>query len=527
MARDVDVVVVGSGINGLVAAALLARAGWSVEVLERNQTAGGAIATEELTVPGFRHDTFSAWHPLFHLSAGYAELGDELAAHGLEYVNADRETTATVARDGAVTLAFRDVEETADGFAPRDRDRYLREVQTLGARMPLLGPLLATELHSARAAGMALRLLRGVGRREAMPFAGGLLASLRAWVAQFEGPEVGRLYAPWVLHTGLPPDGAGGGFQTLATAAALHAVGLPVVRGGASRFVDAFVSLIRAHGGEVRTNAEVVRIVTRGGRAVGVRTAEEELRARRAVVANVTTRLLYEQLLDPTAVPTPVLDQARAFRYNPRSGTQMHFALSQPPRWRDERLGRVPLVHLADGVDGVALACAEAAAGRIPERPTIACGQPAILDPSRVPEGAASLWIQLQEAPRAPAGGWTEQRVAEYTERILGRLSEHIANVPDAVIGRATLSPVELERRNPNLVHGDVYSGDPELSQSYWWRPLPGYGSHASPVTSLYQCGASTFPGGGLGGGSGAIVANALLTPGYATRLRRALRRGG
>jgi phytoene dehydrogenase-like protein len=522
MTRQVDAVVIGSGINGLIVAARLARAGWAVEMLERNAVAGGAIATEELTLPGFRHDTFSASHPLFQASPAYAELGDELADNGLAYRNAERETTATVSGDGAVTLLYRDPEETAAALRPDDRERYLREIGTLAGRMPQIGALLATELRSAAAVAGAVRVARAVGRRQLIPFVADLLASLRSWLARFDGPELERLLAPWVLHTGLSPDGAGGGFATLATAGALHGFGIPIVEGGSSRFVDAFVALITAHGGVVRTGCEVDRIITRGGRAVGVRTAgEEEIGARRAVIANVTTRLLYERLLERDSVPPAVLEEARRFRYSARAGMQLHFALSEPPRWRDERLASVPLVHVADGLDGVALACAQAAAGRVPERPTIACGQPAVLDPSRAPGGASVLWIQLQEVPDAPRGGWTDELVDSFTERIVARLSEHIANLPEAIVGRAALSPVELERRNPNLVRGDIYSGVAELSQSYLWRPLPSFGSHATPVDGLYQCGASTFPGAGLGGGSGTIVADTLL----ATRRPRALMR--
>src|ERR1700749_1665768 len=129
MADTCDVVVIGSGHNGLVAAAYLARAGLSVEVLERNAVAGGAVATEELTEPGFLHDTFSSWPPLFKLSAAFAELGPELALH---HCWTEGATPANVRSDGTVTLAYRDAERTAEGLAPRDRAAYLGEMQSFG-----------------------------------------------------------------------------------------------------------------------------------------------------------------------------------------------------------------------------------------------------------------------------------------------------------------------------------------------------------------------------------------------------------
>ena len=529
-----DVIVIGSGHNGLVAAAYLARAGLSVEVLERNPVAGGAVASEELTEPGFTHDTFSSWHPLFKLSAAYAELGSELEARGLAYCESPVETTANARPDERVTLAYRDPEHTAGGFDDRDRSSYLAEIDSFGATIGTVGQLLGSELHSASAAKLAWRLGRSLGRRRGLTFASDVLSSARGWFeTRFSGTEIADLYAPWALHTGLSPDSGGSAFQVLAIAGSLHAVGLPVVRGGAQNFVRAFERLIADHGGHVRTATEVERIVTRGRTAVGVIAAGEELRARTAVVANTTPTQLYGRLLAPGAAPAQAVHQATRFRYSPRAGTQIHVALKEPLRWRDSRLDRVPIVHLSAGLGSVSLACAQAAAGLLPAEPTVAVGQPAVLDPSRAPTGAGVIWIQLQQVPYAPrgdAGGeidvgdgsWSDELVAAFTERVLVRLDSHVENWPQARGMSVTLSPVELERRNPNLVQGDIYAGDCELGQSYLWRPLPGFGSHRTPVDRLYQCGASTYPGPGLNAASGRIVALQII--GGGGRLARATR---
>ena len=529
MPRMVDAVVIGAGHNGLVAAAYLARAGWDVEVLERNAAAGGAVATEELTEPGFLHDVFSTAHPLFHLSAAYAELGDELAARGLAYRNTDV-PGATVFPDGEAVFAYRDPERTAAGFSGDDGARYLAELQRFGANVQVVGELLATELFSWRAAKLALTLARRLGRREALALASETVSSARAWLSRFDGREAPGLWAPWVLHIGLSPDGAGGGFTLLALAGSLHEVGMPVVEGGSARFVDAFVRLIEDNGGRVTTGSEVEAIVVSQGRAVGVRVGGEEVRARRAVIANVTPTQLYGRLLPPQAAPEQALRQAARYRYG-RGDMQIHLALSEPPRWRDERLAEVAYVHLSDGVDQVSLACAQAQAGLLPGRPTVVCGQPTALDPSRAPEGRAILWIQLQEVPYALGGDaagefdvggqWTPELEAAYADRVVSLLARHVENLPDAIIGRAVLSPVELERRNPNLVQGDPYAGATELDQSYFFRPLPSFGSHATPVDALYQCGASTYPGPGLNAASGRIVAQRLLRKPLRERIRR------
>jgi phytoene dehydrogenase-like protein len=518
-----DVIVIGAGHNGLVAAAYLARAGLSVDVLERNEVAGGAVRSEELTDPGFVHDTFSSWHPLFKLSAAYAELGPELEARGLEYCETPVETTANMLPNGSATIAYRDPQRTVEGIDKRDCSPYLAQMEGFGATIGTVGQLLGSELYSGTAARLAWNLARSLGRRPGLTFAADVLSSASAWFDKhFEGPEVANLYAPWALHTGLSPDSAGSGFQVLAIAGSLHAVGLPVVRGGAQNFVRALERLIGDHGGRVRTGVEVEQIVTRGRRAVGVIAGGEELRARRAVIANTTPTQLYGRLLAPGVAPDEAVAQARRFRYSPRAGTQIHVALNEHLRWRDSRLDRVPIVHLSGGPGGVALACAQAAAGLLPAEPTIVVGQPTVVDPSRAPSRAAVMWIQLQQVPYAPRGdaageiatgdgSWTEELTTAFTERVLGALGPHVENWPEVRRTTVTLSPVELERRNPNLVRGDIYAGDCELGQSYLWRPLPAYGGHATPVERLYHCGASTYPGPGLNAASGRIVALRII----------------
>jgi phytoene dehydrogenase-like protein len=538
MSRSVDAVVIGSGHNGLVAAAYLARAGWRVEVLERNPEPGGAVATEELTEPGYRHDTFSSWHPLFHTSAAWAELGEELRARGLEYVNAEDVVTASATPDGVI-VAHRDPERTVEALAPADRGGYLEDVASLGAQMDVIGELLGTELGSAHAARLSATLARRLGVRDGLAFGARLTSSARGWLeTRFEGREPGDLLAPWVLHTGLTPDDAGGGFQLLALAGALHQIGMPVVRGGSDNFVAAFVRLIEDNGGAMRTGLEVERIEVRNGRAAGVVAGGEQILAERAVIANTTPTQLYGRLLPAGAVPARATEEARRFRYAGRAGMQIHLALSESPRWRaDERLAQTAIVHLTGGLNAVSLACAQARAGLLPAEPTIVCGQPTALDPSRAPEGAAIIWIQLQEVPYRPTGDaageidvgdgtWTPDLEAAYADRIVSQLARQIEHLPAAVVGRAVLSPTTLERRNPNFVRGDIYAGATDLDQSFLWRPLPSYGSHATPLDGLYQCGASTYPGPGLNAASGRIVAMRLLNPPVSERVRARLRRG-
>src|SRR5438105_5454860 len=319
--------------------------------------------------------------------------------------------------------------------------------------------------------------------------------------------------------------------MTQVIAIAVQEGGMPIPRGGGAKPVDALVQLIRGQGGTCESESDVEGVVVRNGRAAGVRlSGGESIEAGRAVIANVTPTQLYERLLDG---PGP--EGARRFRYG-RSEMQIHFALSEPARWRgDERLNRTAIVHVTPGLDGVSRAVNEAERGLLPAEATIVVGQPLTIDPSRAPAGKGLLWIQLQELPwrvKGDAAGeldvgegvWSERLKERYANRIQARLEQHIPNLESSLLQRVVLSPADLERMNMNLRHGDPYGGALSLDQNFLWRPFSRAPGHTTPVERLYQIGASTWPGPGLGAGSGAIVAEELLRPPPAERAMAKMR---
>jgi phytoene dehydrogenase-like protein len=524
-----DAVIVGSGINSLACGAFLARAGWEVRVLEREETLGGAIRTEELTEPGYLHDVFSAWHPLWVGGAAHAELGDELAARGLEYLNTDL-PTATAYPNGESAFLHR----TAEANVAEHGDAWGGMLESFFPNADLAFGILGTELWSKSGVGLGLKAYRRLGRRGLAAFVGELAVSSRDWLTEtFDSERTHGLLAPWVLHTGLGPDAAASGYMTQVIAVAVQEGGMPIPRGGGARLVDALAQLIRDHGGELETGRDVERVLVSDGRATGVRLTDgETVTARRAVVANVTPTQLYGRLVADLPVPAKVADRGRRFRYG-RAEMQIHFALSEPPRWSgDDRLGHTAIVHLTPGLDGVSRAVNEAERGLLPAEATVVVGQPLTIDPSRAPEGAGLLWIQLQELPwrvKGDAAGalatadgtWTEKLRERYADRIQARLSQHIANLDGAVRQRVVLSPADLAAANINLERGDPYSGSLALDQNFVWRPFPHSPGHATPIPGLWHIGASTHPGPGLGAGSGTLVAKQLLQPPLLKRLVR------
>jgi phytoene dehydrogenase-like protein len=516
---DYDAVLVGSGINSLACGALLARAGWSVAIFEREDVLGGAIRTAEITEPGFVHDVFSAWHPLWVGGAAHAELGDELAARGLEYLNTEL-PTATLFPDGESTFLLR----SAEGNAEELGAEWGGVLESFFPNADLAFGILGTELWSKDGLALAAKAYRRLGRRGLAEFVGGLTSSARDWLEQtFASERAHGLLAPWVLHTGLGPDAATSGYMAQVIAVAVQEGGMPIPRGGGAKLVDALVRLIADLGGTCETGRDVERVLVREGRATGVRLAGgETVNAARAVIANVTPTQLYERLLDAAAP---------RYRYG-RGDMQIHLALSEPPRWDgDERLAGTAIVHMTPGLDGVSRAVNEADRGLLPSEATIVVGQPLTMDPARAPEGAGLLWIQLQELPwrvRGDAaneldvgdGTWTEELRERYADRIVARLARQIPNLESAIKARTVLSPADLEAANVNLVHGDPYSGALALDQNFLWRPFPGRPGHATEIERLWHIGASTHPGPGLGAGSGTIVAKRLLQPSRLDRLR-------
>jgi len=533
---DYDAVVVGSGINSLACAALLAREGWNVCVLERERELGGAIRTAELTQPGFHHDVFSAWHPLWVGGPAHAALGDDLAARGLEYLNTDH-PTGTAYPDGESVFLTTATEANAaelERHSAGDGDAWRDAIAGVGAQAELVFGVLGTELWSGAGAGLALKAYRRLGRQGLAVFGAEAVQSSRDWLTTtFRSERAHGLLAPWVLHTGLGPDAAASGFMTRVIAFAIEAGGMPVPRGGGARLVDSLVRLIEDHGGVCETGRDVERILVAHGQAEGVRVAGVgAVTASRAVICNVTPTQLYGRLLDPADVPGEVREAGRRFRFG-RSEMQIHFALSEPPRWSgDERLGQTAIVHLTSGLDGVSRAVNEAERGLLPAEATVVVGQPLTVDESRAPGGRGLLWIQLQELPwrvKGDAAGeletgdgtWTESLRERYADRIQARIGLHVPNLESSILGRLVLSPADLQTANVNLAQGDPYSGSLALDQNFLWRPFARQPGHRTPVDRLFHIGASTWPGPGLGAGSGTLVANALLQPPAAERLAR------
>lgn len=517
---NADHVIVGSGINALVCAALLGRKGAKVLLLERNDRIGGCIRTEEITAPGFVHDVMATTFVLFITSPAYAALAADLGRHGLEFCHS-KAPTGVLTPDGDHLIQGMDRQANVAAFGA-DGAQYAADVGEVEKNAGLLFGLLGGGLWTYP----TFRLLAGEAwrrkPRNLAAFLGDALVPARGWLETSYESELARaLWAPWCLHAGLGPEDAFSGQIAKVIAFALEAAGAPIVKGGAKNLLAAFEALIRERGGEIRTGADVASVIVEGGRASGVRLASgDTVTASKSVICSVTPTQLYERLLGKDA-PQADVAATKKYRYG-KGNFQVHYALDRPPAWRDAALGEVALLHLTPGLDGVSKACNEAARGMLPEVPTICVGQPHALDPSRCPPGKAILWLQLPEAPRhikgdaagklaePPGGQWTAELREAYADRVEDILASHIDGFRGTVLGRRAYSPADLEEMNVNLVGGDPYGGSSTIDQAFLWRPFKSSRNHETSIKGLYHIGASTHPGAGLGGGSGFLLAQRL-----------------
>jgi phytoene dehydrogenase-like protein len=514
-------VIIGSGINALVAAAMLGLKGDRVTVVERSDRIGGCLRTEEITLPGFHHDVMAATWVLFMTGPAGAVLGPHLARHGFDYAHSPH-PTAVLRPDGSALVLTMDRAANVVAFneaAPGDGDRHAAVVGEIGAEAPFLFALLGGSLWSWPTLKLMIGQARQRGFRGLMAWFGAALAPARGWLERdFHSPLVQALFAPWVLHTGLTPESAYSGKMGQVIAFALEAAGAPVVKGGSGAGAEAFRRLIEGQGGVIRTGADVDRIVVRDGKVTGVDLVGGERIAATSVLASVAPGQLYDRLLRDVNLPE---DRAAAegFRHG-RGNFQVHYALDAEPEWAAPGLADVALIHLADGIDSVSKSANEAERGMLPAAPTICVGQPHRLDPSRCPPGKAVLWLQIPDAPRQikgdaageiPTDGtWSEATREAFADRIEAILARHIRNFAAVKLARRAYSPADLAGLNINLVGGDPYGGACSIDQFFLWRPFAHSSNGTGLVRGLRHIGASTHPGPGLGGGSGFLAAKAL-----------------
>jgi len=462
-------VVVGSGPNGLSAAIVLARAGLSVLVLEAHETIGGGARTEELTLPGFKHDICSAIHPMGVMSPFFKTL--PLAEHGLVWLDSPYPITHPL-DDGSAAVLELSVDKTAARLGG-DGDAYRRLMQPFASNAAalfdeILRPLRLLPHHPFLLARFGLD-----GVRSALSLA-----------KRFRGDAARALFGGCAAHSFLPLDGAGSASFGLVLAIAGHAIGWPCAKGGSGAIIEALASYFRSLGGTIQTSTPV--------RSMG------EVPSSRAVLFDVTPRQLADIAGDD--LPPSYTKRLRRFRYGP-GVFKVDWALDGPIPWRAEECRHSATVHVGGTIEEIAEHEAAIWQGRNTGRPFVLVAQQSLFDDSRAPDGKQTGWAYCH----VPHGSTDDM-----TDAIEQQIERFAPGFRQRILARHTMNTAVYESYNANIVGGDISGGANTLAQ-VMARPFLRRDPYSTPNKRIYLASSSTPPGGGVHGMCGYWAARSAM----------------
>lgn len=535
--QSYDVVIIGAGHNGLVCAAYLLKAGYSVLLLEKRSVPGGAATTEEVLpteAPGFKFNLCAIDHEFIHLGPVVEEL--ELNKYGLEYLWCDP-VVFCPHPDGKYFFAHKSVEKTCAEIArysERDARKYAEFTDYWQRITKAITPIFNAPPKSIFdiAGNYGLKNIQDLlsvlgGVNKTLDLVRNMLTSpediLNEWFdSEFLKAPLARLAA----ELGAPPSQ-----KTIAIGAMMmsmrHNPGMARPRGGTGALVQALLNLVKSKGGVVLTDQHVEQVLIDDGRAVGVKVADgQEYRATKGVISNIDAKRLFLQLVDPADVNSadPDLRERleRRIVNNNETILKIDCALSEVPRFerfdhKDEYL--IGSVLIADSVNHVEQAHALSSMGMIPDsNPSMYVDVPTVLDPSMAPDGKHTMWIEFF-APYQIAGaegtglkgtGWTDELKNKVADRVIDKLADYAPNLKNAIIARRVESPAELGERL-GAYKGNYYHIDMTLEQMIFFRPLPELANYKTPIEGLFLTGAGTHPGGSISGMPGRNCARVFL----------------
>jgi phytoene dehydrogenase-like protein len=507
--EEYDVVIVGGGHNGFTCACYLAKAGLKVIVLEKREVFGGACITEEVTLPGFKHDTHSTEHDWCLFSPCIKELELE-EKYGLEYYFHDK-MSGTIFPDGSSIIMYRDVDKTCDSiakFSQHDAEAFKRLYeQFVNLKNFLISPFWAPAAPFSVTFGaleqteMGRELLRSM-----------LLTPMDVLNENFENEIVKSWLMGYAAQVDNAPDEYGAGMMIYILPFAVQEKGIGKPLGGSGMLVQSLLKCLQAQGGEARANSEVTEVIVEGGKATGVKLNDGEvIKAKKGVILSLIPQLILD-VVGENNLGEVFSRKARNYKFG--YGTFMvHAALDGQLHFIDSELDNANTFvyygdmnycmknfHLSmEGIipwDNICLFTSNYS--------TELCSKA-----KRAPEGKATLYNGCVVVPgRLKDGSSWDVHKMKFAEASLRKLEEFAPNLMDLILKIYVDSPLDLERRNPNLRNGDIIVGRTTIDQFYT-RPFPGFTDYKTPISNLYMTGGSTWPTGGI-----------TMGPGYNTAIR-------
>ncbi|HIW61134.1 MAG TPA: NAD(P)/FAD-dependent oxidoreductase [Candidatus Stackebrandtia excrementipullorum] len=504
-----DAVVIGAGHNGLVAANLLADAGWDVVVLEATPFVGGAVRSGEIAAPGHISDLCSSFYPFAAASPILRDL--DLGRYGLTWRHSPSVLAHAISHEN-VTVLESDVHGTAESVArsaPGDGEAWL-ELYRQWKRIsePLRNAIFAP-LPPVRS---GVNLVARLGTAETVRLVRRLLLSVRELGEElFDGEGARVLLTGNALHSDVSPEGTGSGVYGWLLAMIGQEFGFPAAAGGAQSITDALTARLAERGGTVETGARVERLVVGNGAVLGAVTDDGRAwRARKAVLADVPAPTLYRDLIEARHLPGRLLEDMENFRLD-RPVLKLDWALSSAMPWKDHRLADVGTVHIGGDTAGLTKWAASLAADEVPKNPFVLFGQPNVADPDRSRPGKQAVWAYTHLPKSFADLPADDERILAYAERLEAMVAELAPGFGSSVVGRSVQAPKEFVVKNPSMIGGALGAGTSAPGQQLIFRPVPGLGRADTPVDRLFLAGAAAHPGPGVHGGPGANAAKAAL----------------
>ncbi|HEV8336007.1 MAG TPA: NAD(P)/FAD-dependent oxidoreductase [Candidatus Polarisedimenticolia bacterium] len=508
-----DFIVIGGGHNGLVAAALLAKNGRKLLVVERRDVLGGLGALEEFR-PGFR--TPGLLHDTASFRPQVAELL-QLERHGLVWRD-DEVPVYFPQAAGRGLLLYRDparAEPEIAAFSRRDADRYrawrgfLGRIRNFLARLqdepaPKLGAQGLGDLWDLARRGLALRRL---SEDE-------MLDVLRV-LPMCVGDYVGEWFETKLLRAGLAGESVAGtwlGPWSAGSAANLllhEALTGREIRGGAAVLTRALEESCRAHGAEIRTSSPVRRILVEGGKVRGVELEGGERIDALGVLSSCDPKRTFFEMIAPRDLPAEIEEAIRHWRCRGTTA-KVNLALSGPLDFAGRPGGVFEAIRTGEELDDLERAFDPVKYGEYPARPILDVRVPSLSEPSLAPSGNHVVSILAHFVPYHVRGGWTEDRKKALADHVVQTLAVYAPTLPERILSGEVLSPADLESRY-GLTEGHIHHGEHGLDQMFSLRPAASCSRHLTPLPGLILCGSGTHPGGGITGGPGSLAAAAIL----------------
>jgi phytoene dehydrogenase-like protein len=517
-----DIVIIGGGHNGLVAAFYLAKAGFKPLVIERREQVGGSAITDEFH-PGFRCST------LAHTAGPIRPeiVRDlQLEKHGLRLITPLVGVTA-LSPDGRALSLYQDADQSAPeiaAFSPKDAVKYSGFQESLGKMGKVIAEALATtppdidhpsggDLWSMLKTG---RAIRNLGKKDMFRLLRWGPMAVADLAAEYFETELLRavVAARGIFGTFLGPWSAGSSLVLLIRAAGdAHPAGSAhLAAGGMGALTQAMASAAKAAGAEIRSGVEVIEIRVKDGAATGVLLSTGEEIAAKAVVSNADPKRTLLKLTDSTHLSPDFVQKLQHYRGN---GTvaKVNLALSGLPTFTAIKNGSGNAlkgrIHIGHEIDYLERAFDESKYGNFSHQPYLEATIPSLTDPTLAPDGKHVMSIYMQYAPYKLKGDWESQR-KELGQTVVKTLAQYAPNLPELILTHQIITPLDLEEKY-GLTGGQIFHGDLALDQFFTMRPLLNWARYRTPIQNLYLCGSGTHPGVGLTGGSGANAAREIL----------------